>query len=308
MKFIASILVFLFVFMSSLEAQITVIATPASPSSENSLRVKPTLAFSDPIESINGEDILTSNAGENQVLVRDLLSLKSNGINIDFTASINANDDLILIEPNEILLPQTTYIIGLASIRKKDADNETLSASTYTFTTGKAVEVNNLLKENICIGDPAGIELEPIVITENLADNFINLETAVEQLSLSLDAPEGFIFTAPGTATNTTTDNPKDVIIIGTNLSDDMKSLILNYKLCPDANCTSVRTAASDIITLTGVAVAATGTDLISTNTYSIIRGSGTGAQNDAVMPGLGAGAVFARLQVAESPPLVLTV
>lgn len=93
--------------------------------------------------------------------------------------NVRINDEFnrITLSPQNLLLPEKTYTIRLDSVRNLDSPTDILPASEYTFTTGKTVTVNNAVTNNICAGDPAGAVLDTIKIFENIADNFINLET-----------------------------------------------------------------------------------------------------------------------------------
>ncbi len=222
----------------------------------------------------------------------------------NYTVSYNAPSKELRISFNDYLTYETLYTVSVKGA--KDAAGNVAETLSFSFTTGKAVEVNNMLTSNICIGDPVGADLSDIVITENLADNFFSSSDDQEH-RLVLEVDEGFEFISPGTITLET---PNDITNESVSIGGNPRNLIISYKLCSNTDCAPAAIQ-SDKITLSGIEVRTTDANTpVSGTTYDIKRIGA--ANNDAVMPGLppstdGNPTVFARLQVAESPSIELT-
>ncbi len=288
----------LFIFSCSLIAQAPNISISSSLSNA-SIRESIKLTSDVSIDGVGGADLRGAS-------IESILTLRLNdsgGNDIEFNADLDNDKLVITITPSTVLLNDQIYFIQLGSVEKENpAVGDTLEMSTYTFTTGSAPTVAIDTTSNICIGDPAGLELNNIVITENLADNFFSTSNGQEhQLILEVDA--GFEFISEGSISlESETDIGEHSIEI---VSGNARQLLIKYKLCTGSPCLP-SSANEDKITIRNLAVRTTATNSPVAGTMYEIKRIDSDSDN-AVIPALEEGTVFARLQVAESPPLVLT-
>ncbi len=87
------------------------------------------ISFDEAIRNINDSDIDNANVGS-------LLTLKltnAGGADVPFTATINAGDDQITIDPTSNLNPDQVYYLNIAPV--EDASNNATAAANITFTT-----------------------------------------------------------------------------------------------------------------------------------------------------------------------------
>lgn len=94
--------------------------------------------FSEPVRNLDGSDINFNN-------IASIISFRKdsqNGIDIQFTASINSEKTLITVKPTAILDSSVTYFINL-NVFVEDYSGNLLSSSPTSFTTVGAVSVDN---------------------------------------------------------------------------------------------------------------------------------------------------------------------
>ncbi len=87
------------------------------------------ISFDEAVRNINDSDIDNANVGS-------LLTLKltnAGGADVPFTATINAGDDEITIDPTSNLNPDQVYYLNIAPV--EDASNNATAAANITFTT-----------------------------------------------------------------------------------------------------------------------------------------------------------------------------
>ncbi len=87
------------------------------------------ISFDEAIRNINDSDIDNANVGS-------LLTFKltnAGGADVPFTATINAGDDQIIIDPTSNLNPDQVYYLNIAPV--EDASNNATAAANITFTT-----------------------------------------------------------------------------------------------------------------------------------------------------------------------------
>jgi hypothetical protein len=87
------------------------------------------ISFDEAIRNINDSDIDNANVGS-------LLTLKltnAAGVDVPFTASINAGNDQIIIDPTANLNSDQVYYLNIAPV--EDASNNATAAANITFTT-----------------------------------------------------------------------------------------------------------------------------------------------------------------------------
>jgi len=194
----------------------------------------------------------------------------------------------------------TTYEITFTIAPESGGADETY---TFSFDTGPAASVTPVTKTGICIDANSSYELDDIVIDEGTYDNFYSDTGKGQSLLLKVDSSFSFEKNSASIALQTSTD------ITSTTISYPTDSTIqIDYDLCTGASC-SADTSEPDKITITGLKVSAKDRYMDPSVTYSITRSNvaNTDASNDAVMPGIPNGTVFATLQVETGPPLTFS-
>ncbi|MTI20923.1 T9SS type A sorting domain-containing protein [Fulvivirga sp. RKSG066] len=199
---------------------------------------------------------------------------------------------------NETLSPGIPYRITITGVAGT-ADPTNTATRSFTIETGSGVIVNNDLTSDICT-DGSTFTINAIVIDEGMQDNFYTTAASGNTHSLLLEISDGFEFVSEGSISlETDTDIRTESISI---LNDSMVQVA--YKLCSLTSCGTgtIYTDYVDRITLSGLQARVTDPSMVNpTSTYEIIRvDNTTGSNNDAEMPGLPGGSVFARLQITN--------
>ncbi|TRX58283.1 T9SS type A sorting domain-containing protein [Fulvivirga sp. M361] len=293
----------LFIFVvvnTSLLAQKPTI-TSSAPTTSASVRAPIILTSNAGLEDIDGTELLSANIGP-LIIFRET---DENGANVLFDAAIDTDKRVITITPQDILDPTQLYFIQLDSVRNFEATNkDTLEITTYTFTTGPYARVNNPITSGICVDTSAVTTLDPLVISEGIADNFINTSSSGNVHSLLLELPAGFEYVLDEggiTASAGDIESPS----IAFHPDNDVRRIQVNYRLCPPpaSGICEANTATLDTVSVTGLQVRVTDPNLDTAATYTITRVNQIN-RNDAELPALPPGSTFARMRLAKGPGL----
>lgn len=256
-----------------------------------------------------------------QVLItfEEGISMPTGGFSVSINPIINFNTDFDSFNPfelpidltnTEILSHNTTYTVTLTGIPSAADPTSVSGPLTTSFTTGLAASVVVDTTTNICIGDPEGQELDDIVIRENMKDNFYNTTSSGSTHSFTLQVPNGFEFIDGSGEIELLSSADTDIKSSNLTVLTDKTLVRIDYTLCTldEGNCPlGFNSEKSDVITIKGLKVKAVLNNL-EENTYYAVRriNDVSAARNDAEMPGLGGGTVFARMQVARGPEMVI--
>ncbi len=104
-------------------------SSPVDGASSVSVNTLITLNFNEPIRNLDNSEITDANVST----LINLNETNTNGLSVDFTASINTDKKIITITPNTELLNNQIYHLSMASV--EDASDNATQNSSFSFTT-----------------------------------------------------------------------------------------------------------------------------------------------------------------------------